>query len=278
MRAIKICRRNINLPLTQMSIPLKRNYGLKECDAFFLEHRRNTVCKGYTYNNFVADPPLHIDFVKTFLDRNGDTPETRRRCHCLYFGHVSNFRPIEAIKVLQICKSRSVLDPCAGWGGRCFAAMHLGLNYYGFDTNADLRLPYAQMIAQYSKPSTTTLTVADSASADFSQIVYDTVFTSPPYFKREEYMHMPDYANKKDWLARFLKPMMENAYKYLQPGGNLCINLPKTMYKDISTIMKRDADSTIPYVKLKRSESDTYNEYIYVWNKSAADADEPNSV
>lgn len=251
-----------------MNNALKRNYGLKECDEFFLQHRRNTICRGYTYNEFIENPPMHIEYVNAFLTRNGNTPEQRRRCYCLYFGHVSNFRPIEAIKVFQYCNSRSILDPCAGWGGRCFAAMHLGLDYYAFDTNADLQTPYTQMIGKYSKPGTTTsLTIADSADADFSQIVYDTVFTSPPYFTREEYKHMPAYNNKKDWVARFLKPMMENAYQHLQVGGKFCLNVPKNIYKDCIAIMGREADTLLPYVKLKRSDDDKYNEYIYIWNK-----------
>ena len=254
--------------MTQMTETLKRNYGLKECDEFFLQHRRNTICRGYTYNQFIENPPMHIDYVKTFLDRNGDTPETRRRCYCLYFGHVSNFRPVEAIKIFQYCNSRTILDPCAGWGGRCFAAMHLGLNYYGYDTNADLQSAYTQMIARYSKPGTTArLTVADSADADYSQIVYDTVFTSPPYFKREEYRNMPEYANKKDWIVRFLKPMITNAFSNLQVNGKFCLNVPKSIYKDCIKIMGREADTLLPYVKLKRSDDDKYSEYIYIWNK-----------
>lgn len=251
-----------------MTTALKRNYGLKECDEFFLEHRRNTTCRGYTYNEFIENPPTHIDYVKTFLNRNGDTPEQRRRCYCLYFGHVSNFRPVEAIKVFQYCNSRSILDPCAGWGGRCFGAMHLGLHYYGFDTNADLQTAYSQMIAKHAKPGTkVSLTIADSSVADFSQIPYDTVFTSPPYFKREEYKHMPEYANKKDWVARFLKPMIENSYTHLQSGGKFCLNVPKSIYKDCIAIMEREADVLLPYIKLKRSDADKYNEYIYIWNK-----------
>jgi hypothetical protein len=258
-------------------MPLKRNYGLKECDEFFLEHRRNTPCKGYTFNEFVENPPIHINYVKTFLERNNDTPETRRRCYCLYFGHVSNFRPIEAIKIFQYCNSRSILDPCAGWGGRCFAAMHLGLDYYGFDTNTNLRLPFAQMIARYSKPGTTTkIQFADSASADFSQIVYDTVFTSPPYFTRENYRNMPVYTDKKDWVARFLKPMIEHSYLHLQPNGKFCLNVPKSIYKDCIKIMGREADILLPYIKLQRSSSDKYNEFIYIWNKPATNADGPN--
>jgi hypothetical protein len=251
-----------------MDLVLKRNYGLKECDEFFLQHRHNTPCKGFTFTEFIANPPLDINYVKTFIDRHGDCYEIRRRCYSIYFGHVSNFRPIEAIKLFKYCNSRSVLDPCAGWGGRCFAAMHLGLDYYGYDTNTDLRLPFAQLIARYSKPGThTSLTIADSASANFSQIVYDTVFTSPPYFKREEYRNMPDYIDKKDWVEKFLKPMIENAYLHLQVGGKFCLNVPKPIYKNVVKIMGREADVLMPYIKLQRSGNTKYNEYIYIWNK-----------
>lgn len=252
-----------------MAFELKRNYGLNQCDEFFLNYRRQTPCRGYTFNEFIENPPLHISYVKAFLEKHGDTYETRRRCYCLYFGHVSNFRPIEAIKLFKYCNSRSILDPCAGWGGRCFAAMHLGLNYYGYDTNSDLRLPFSQLIARYSKSGTTTkFQVADSAAADFSQLTYDTVFTSPPYFKREEYPNMPHYLDKKIWIQKFLKPMIEHSYQYLQDNGKFCLNVPKPIYKDVVKIMGREADDRLPYVKLKRAADDNYNEFIYIWNKT----------
>jgi hypothetical protein len=196
-----------------MDTQMKRNFGLAECDEYFKELRGKTRCKGWTREEVYAAPiGAFKEYEQRFLRKNIETrgeASARRALNDLYFGSVSNFRPAEAVSLYKHVGATSVLDPCAGWGGRCFAAMHLGIDYTGFDTNINLSRAYAQMIDRYEKDNTTTkVYFEDSSKANFSKVNYDCVFTSPPYWDRELYENMPEYKTKDDFNNGFLKPIL----------------------------------------------------------------------
>jgi hypothetical protein len=249
-----------------------RNYGLIECDEFFKALRAKTRCKGWTREE-VYNAPIEsfTECERRFLKKNipiqGEAA-ARRSLNDLYFGSVPNFRPAEAIKLYKHVGATSVLDPCAGWGGRCFAAMELNIDYTGFDTNENLRNAYGKMIDKYEKDAGTYVYFADSSKADFSRIEYDCVFTSPPYWDRELYENMPEYKTKEEFNENFLKPVIENSYKHLKPGGTLCFNVPAKMYEVIKKLF-RECDDKIEYVNNHRSATTKYREYIYIWRKPA---------
>lgn len=132
-----------------------RNYGLAECDEFFKPLRAKTRCKGWTREEVYTAPieafrQCEQRFLRKNIEAQGEAA-ARRSLNDLYFGSVPNFRPAEAIKLYKHVGATSVLDPCAGWGGRCFAAMELNINYRGYDTNVNLRKAYAQLITRYEK-------------------------------------------------------------------------------------------------------------------------------
>jgi hypothetical protein len=248
------------------------NYGIAECNEYFNDHRFNTRCKGYTRNEFLEDPPLHIGYVQRFVDNNilkkGSLYETLMCCYDIYFGTVTNFRPSEAHRIFTKYNPTCIVDPCAGWGGRCMAAMTAKIPYIGFDTNTDLRPAYDALISKHSQGTPAHVNFEDSATADFSKYTYDMIFTSPPYWNREEYRNMPNYKNKKDWVANFLRPMLLNSYKHLAPGGHLCMNVPSKMYPLLVDIMG-EAHILEPYKKTARNIT-KYTEYIYIWRKPLA--------
>lgn len=250
---------------------MKRNFGLAECDRYFKELRGKTRCKGWTREEVYAAPlDAFKEYERRFLQKNipiiGEAA-ARRSLNDLYFGSVPNFRPAAAIELFQHVGATSVLDPCAGWGGRCFAAMHLGINYTGFDTNDNLRGAYAAMITEYEKENTLNYVYfEDSSKADFSRVDYDCVFTSPPYWDRELYENMPQYQTKEEFNEKFLEPMIKNAYKHLKPGGTMCLNVPEKMYNVIKKLF-RECDEKIQYSNNHRNGSVKYREYIYIWRK-----------
>jgi hypothetical protein len=63
------------------------------------------------------------------------------------------------------------------------------------------------------------------------------VFTSPPYFKTvrpiEDYAHMPRYADRADFNARFLFPVIRSTYAHMARGGTYALNIPDDMYDEI---------------------------------------------
>ena len=244
------------------------NYGLKECNALFLEERDNTPCRNYSFNIFKQIPLNQLkSYEQRYLTIYKDIESSRRKLYNLYYSSISNFRPSEAIRMYQIAQSKCILDPCAGWGGRCFGAMTFGADYIGFDTNINLKEPYNQLITTYNTHNKKIqINYEDSSLVDYSKYIYDTVLTSPPYYKREQYNHMPDYNTPTEFNNKFLKPMIQNTYKHLQPGGYFFINLPQKYYDILVEYIDRDCDDKYQYRKASRNTT-KYTEFIYCWIK-----------
>lgn len=243
----------------------RMNYGLTECHEIFAPYKAKTVCKGRTLESFYTATDLP-GYCRRLLDKYGDTPETRARVFNLYFGSCANFRPAEAMRMYALANAKTVLDPCAGWGGRLFGAMAMGLNYIGYDTNIELIPAYQQLIDRYHTKGCVELKWMDSSKADFSLHTYDTVLTSPPYFNRERYEHMPIWRTKRQFKNEFLIPMVRNAFTNLQSGGNMFINVPDQYYPALVEAVGTECNSKHVYRKTKRN-STSYTEYIYQWHK-----------
>jgi tRNA G10 N-methylase Trm11 len=70
-----------------------------------------------------------------------------------------------------------------------------------------------------------------SQDVDYSKLPkYDLIFTSPPYFDLEKYEGMEIFKNKDEFIEKYWRPTIEKAYKYLEKGGHLALNMPEEMY------------------------------------------------
>ena len=238
----------------------------------------------------------YYDWIKTDWKRNeaelrlykfnlaqGKTPEKARYgVFRLYYGAIHGFKPLVAKWMYCTYKPiRSILDFSAGWGGRCLGAMAFGVPYIGIDTNKDLRPVYERMAKELDAPNqAVTMRFQDAATVDYSKFKYDMVLTSPPYFKTvkpvEGYAHMPHYADRADFNARFLFPVIRNTYANLARGGTYALNIPADMYDEIKAagvlpprlfakhrlfLQPRFAKGNPKHPDVK------YEEYIYVWKK-----------
>lgn len=244
------------------------NLGLKECNKYFMIERDNTSVRHISFNEFRIKPLNDMkDYEKRYLDTYGDNEKMRRKLYVMYYSSLTNFRPSQAIKIYTMAKSKIVLDPCAGWGGRCFGAMIYGCDYIGFDTNTNLQSCYEGLVKEYNTLNKKIeLHYEDSSLVDYSKYIYDTVLTSPPYYTRETYNNMPEYKSQKDFNERFLKPMIQNSYKHLQPKGVFCVNLPHKYYENMVEFIGKECDMKVEYSKTKRNTTE-YFEYIYCWIK-----------
>ena len=156
-----------------------------------------------------------------------------------------------------------IYDPSAGWGGRIIGAMssRKKIHYIGTDPNPDNYLPELgksryEYIAQFyndnvvdnysetfgnffevPKNSNTFHLFRDGSelianNPDFQQYKgkLDLVFTSPPYFNREQYSQDANqsfvaYAQYDDWRDNFLKPTLTTAYEYLKNDRYILWNI-----------------------------------------------------
>ncbi len=150
----------------------------------------------------------------------------------------------------------NIYDPSSGWGGRILGAMSSKktIHYIGTDPNTDnfiddLGISRYEYVADFfnnealetnpfweEKKNTYHYFQIGSEHVgdhpDFQQYKgkLDMVFTSPPYFDREQYSDDEEqsfkaYPGYSDWRDNFLKPTLINAYESLRSNRYLLWNI-----------------------------------------------------
>ena len=150
----------------------------------------------------------------------------------------------------------NIYDPSSGWGGRILGAMSSkkSIHYIGTDPNTDnfiddLGISRYEYVADFfnnealetnpfweEKKNTYHYFQLGSEHVgdhpDFQQYKgkLDMVFTSPPYFDREQYSDDDEQSFKaypmySDWRDNFLKPTLTNAYNSLRSDRYLLWNI-----------------------------------------------------
>lgn len=166
-------------------------------------------------------------------------------------------------------KPHSVLDFTMGWGGRLVGACALNIpNYIGIDLNQNLKKPYEDMVKTLKEHSTTNISLyfKDALTIDYSKLKYDLVLTSPPYYNIEKYEGQKD-RNIKEWNKDFYEPLFIKTWKNLQKGGFYCLNIPEIILNTVAIKILGKPNEYIPLYKIKRTQTEKYKEYIYVWHK-----------
>jgi DNA methylase len=154
----------------------------------------------------------------------------------------------------------NIYDPSAGWGGRIAGAMTVNedrhINYIGTDPNMDNFIPELG-ITRYEYLSNF---INDSLRSGWgyipntfdifqlgSEVIgknkrfqkykgkLDLVFTSPPYFSKEQYSEDKTqscikFSTYEKWVKGFLKPTLETAVEYLKHDRYLLWNVADVFY------------------------------------------------
>jgi 16S rRNA G966 N2-methylase RsmD len=265
--------------------------GLKALDYFFLKHRIKAKTRSHiSFSNAMRNEDLKgklnelaVRYKKTtsMTDlSDAEKAKLRYSTFQLYYGTINQFKPTIARWVYCTLKpKKGILDFSAGWGGRCLAAMSMGIPYVGIDANKELEGTYREMVKAYDPAADVTLVFKPSETVDFGKYTYDLVFTSPPYFMIEEYERMPQYGSKEGFLQKFFRPVVKNAWMHLAPGGHMALNMPHEMYMAIRDLLppvkKR---MVLPLsnrhpTNAKRGRTlgteRERHELIYVWHKGA---------
>lgn len=264
---IKLCEVNSS------TINQRCRIGNKAIDFLFLPYRLETIGnQGISFIDFLDEKYLTKPYVKKVIDYNVEKKGrslivAQYYAFQLYFGTINSFKPIIAKAVYSKYKPHTVLDFCAGWGGRCLGAIASGINYIGFDTNIDLKKPYRQLAKMYPHTSTIKMTFKDSSKIDYSKFKYDMVFSSPPYYKKkliETYSYMPEYKTRKEFLEDFFLPVVKSTWINLQLGGTYALNIPDYMYDDIKPVL---GECNEKFTLVTSPCGSSYSEQIYVWFK-----------
>jgi len=262
-----------------------RNAGREIINRFFASYRDKTIINGkHSIQDWIDkyEGERYVQSLITYKMYHGKSyAQSLREAFQIYStgGSVSMFPPSEARRLYLALASKSILDPCAGWGGRCLAAMALGLDYVGFDTNLALARPYEEMIGIYKpEDSRVRIIFKDScliSEADDVPGSIDTVLTSPPYWSsenvlKERYEYMPVYASESEFNKIYLEPMVRKTWNILIVGGHYCINTNESQYDALIKIIGRKSDMRFKLRKNIRGRDDGYEEYIYIWKKTSS--------
>ena len=150
---------------------------------------------------------------------------------CLNFiNHApAQFPPVTAGRIYELFKATQIFDPYAGWGDRCIAALALGLEYTGVDSNENLKPLFEKMIDFYGRPAT--LLSDRCENIDLSKISFDLVLSSPPFWNNSKLLEKyqgtePDY---HVFLSQSLVPIINKCRK----RAPVCMYVSRAMYDDI---------------------------------------------
>ena len=267
----------------------KKYTGNRVVDAFTFTERLNTVgTKGISFYQFWKNREFYSrkNYVKKYISfANKQHRQTTEKMwynlYRFYFTSINCFRPLVAMEYYCMFSPKCVLDMTAGWGGRLVGACALNIpNYIGIDNNLNLKEPYNQLVA-FLQPHTKTnidIRIQDALTVDYSQMKYDMVFTSPPYYDLEQYveksgLHFEKIQTKEqrkdEWDNTFYKPLFRSTYDHMEKGGHYCLNIPVEIFERVCLHLLGEPWKKFPLKKSDRrlNSDNKYVEYVYVWKK-----------
>ena len=212
-----------------------------------------------------------LKYYKESKNKNGTKNDyiVLKEVYNICISAINIMRPLNCMEIYTKYKASRVLNFCAGWGGSTVAAAALNLDaFYGVEINTDLKIPYDNMVFYLQTKSATffNIQICDAVTADYTKMIYDTVFTSPPYYFLEKYANNAKYNSKKEMDEKFYKPLFAATYQNLQSGGHYIINVCKEVYDNVLKELLGDALEVFPLKKSKRQNN--YTELVYVWKKT----------
>lgn len=145
------------------------------------------------------------------------------------------FRPGVARFVYQTygqageCRELPVWDPCAGFGGRLLGALSAGRRYIATDVEPETVEGNLRLAKSLGRLDDVRVVRCPAEEFDPGESL-GLVFTSPPYFDREQYSTREEQSWKghttaESWVEAFLKPVFQTAWRRLSDMGHLVINI-----------------------------------------------------
>lgn len=159
----------------------------------------------------------------------------------------TTFKVALAASVLRLLRARRVLDISAGWGDRLIANLACDVErYVATDPNTSLKPAHDRIVAdvkqQFACDTRTNVSILyepfESAALPAGEM-FDTVFTSPPFFDFEIYVpkeNRSDAARQSisgrntfvQWMSGWFFPTLEKAWSRLSDGGHMAIHITDT--------------------------------------------------
>lgn len=172
--------------------------------------------------------------------------------------YVNEFPPFVARQIYQKYsnnKSRTILDPCAGWGGRMIGAASLeNSRYVACEPSVETYNGLLKLgnWLQSLQPSFT-FEIHNIPYEEFkTDEKFDIALTSPPYFNTEHYSDLDtDSAHKfpqyELWEQGFYKPLILDTLNRLKEDGVFILNIGDRKYPLTDSMKKICNDGGIIY-------------------------------
>ena len=172
---------------------------------------------------------------KVFARGIVDNIETSFRVGSLFAAKPPNFPYKEMLNILEryLSDGGNYYDPSCGWGIRLLAsAAKKDINYFGTDVNDKLVVKLNELINYINmiKPLFNAKIYLQGSEYFIEKLEnnIDFIFTSPPYFDLEDYVHGDQSIKNKNynaWLTEYAYPTMDNCIRYLKVDGIVAFNI-----------------------------------------------------
>lgn len=218
---------------TNKNTASRERTGMKLCEHFFPNFYRIKNSKGECFENFWNKENLAK--ILRWNRKYHSTPYMSELKRGIYFccGPTKNtmYRPHLSKIINTHLDVKSVLDPCAGWGGRMLGTIASGNRYIGFEPNVETYENLNKLVDFLYIHDKVLLynDVAENMNRyDFENV--DMVLTSPPYFNLEIYSEDKRQSENKyqtydEWRTEWLTDVIQKSIMRLNRNGYSCWNV-----------------------------------------------------
>lgn len=207
--------------------------GMKLCEHFFTNFYNIKNAKGQSFeNSWTKD---NLIKVLRWNRKCHSTPYLSEIKRGIYFctGLTKNtmFRPHLAKAIVSSYPGETVLDPCAGWGGRMLGTVAAGKKYIAFEPNVETYDNLIQLAEFLDiKNQIEIYNVGSEHMNNYLTKKVDIILTSPPYFNLEIYadgkaQSENQYSSYESWCDGWLETVITNAISNLNDSGVSCWNV-----------------------------------------------------
>jgi tRNA1(Val) A37 N6-methylase TrmN6 len=207
--------------------------GMKLCEHFFTNFYNIKNTKGQSFeNSWTKD---NLIKVLRWNRKCHSTPYLSEIKRGIYFctGLTKNtmFRPHLAKAIVSSYPGETVLDPCAGWGGRMLGTVAAGKKYIAFEPNVETYNKLNELAEFLDiKDQIEIYNAGSEYMNSYLTKKVDIILTSPPYFNLEIYadgkaQSENQYSSYESWRDGWMETVITTAISNLNDSGVSCWNV-----------------------------------------------------
>ena len=203
--------------------------NVADLQLYYQPHFYDVNVGGNTLRSLGNDVETVFKALKTNLTNHSTLylSELRRNVgrHAPNFGRIAVFNPFFTKAILEHLRITTLVDPCAGWGGRMLGAMAAGCAYTGIDpfdkTCQGLRAMHQELGGH---PTPQVEIIEGCAEDELPHMPSKSIqasLTSPPFFDKERYCTSPTqsverYPSRSEWERGFLEPVITETLRVVR--------------------------------------------------------------